>query len=273
MEPAGEYPRNELARRGDCVTLKPMPAMDYSKQSGETIPSSRLGATDPVMGPAQFDALITASSPPMILVVIESRMSDMLKSRYTPEDIFQEALLHAWRDRGSIHRDGAAPNIKQFRAWLMAIVENRVRDLADHVGAIKRGGGVCTLAIDRAQGGDSAGNGVVIATDRWMPALSTTPSRVAMFREQAAAMQAALQSLPVELGEVVRLRLFEQRTLQEVADMLGMTESGVRHRLRKGAEMFQKRLVSAIGTRASRQDDASNLLNQMTARPPDSSSD
>lgn len=247
--------------------------MDDSKTPEETGAARRQVAGGAVIGAAEFDALITASGPAMILVVIESRMSDMLKRRYTPEDVFQEALLHAWRDRGSICADGAAPNPKQFRAWLMAIIENRVRDLADHAGAIKRGGGVDPMRMDGGDHGESAKRDVLAGSDRWMPALSTTPSRVAMFREQASAMRAALESLPTELGEVVRLRLFEQRTLEEVGAVLGLTESGVRHRLRKGAELFQKRLVSAMGTRTSGRDGGSESQIEKTVAQGKSSSE
>lgn len=247
--------------------------MDYSRTPEGKSAGQREVAVGAVMGAAEFDALITASGPAMILVVIESRMSEMLKRRYTSEDVFQEALLHAWRDRGSICADGAAPNPKQFRAWLMAIIENRVRDLADHAGAIKRGGGVEPLRMDSGDHGEGAKRGGLGASDRWMPALSTTPSRVAMFREQASAMRAALESLPIELGEVVRLRLFEQRSLEEVGAVLGLTESGVRHRLRKGAELFQKRLVSAMGTRTSGPDGSSESQIQKTVVQGNSSSD
>jgi DNA-directed RNA polymerase specialized sigma24 family protein len=87
---------------------------------------------------------------------------------------------------------------------------------------------------------------------------STTPSRIAMYREQAAAMAAALASLPEDLGEVVRLRLIDQRSMGEIAASLGIGVEAVRHRLRRGAAAYHRRLHQALVSRsgACRSDDA-----------------
>nr|HPM25550.1 hypothetical protein [Phycisphaerae bacterium] len=49
--------------------------------------------------PGAWDRLLEAVGPAALLAVIELRMSTALKRQYPAEDVLQEALLHAWRDR------------------------------------------------------------------------------------------------------------------------------------------------------------------------------
>ena len=191
--------------------------------------------------PAAWDALIESVNPAALLVVIQSRMSSTLLRLHTPEDVFQEALLHAWRDRQSVEWRGP----RAFRAWLLSIAENRIRDLADRESARKRGGGqtapLAGIVVDGASTGTASGS--------LAGATSTTPSRVAMRRERAAAMSAALAALPEDVREVVRLRLFEQLTMEAIAARVGIGLSAARHRFRRGAEEYQA-LLRAHGPTA-----------------------
>jgi RNA polymerase sigma-70 factor (ECF subfamily) len=75
---------------------------------------------------------------------------------------------------------------------------------------------------------------------------STTPSRLVVYREQAAAMQAAMNELPEDVRDVIRLRLVEQLTLETIAQVLGLGVAAVRHRFRKGAELYRTRLRSSL---------------------------
>jgi RNA polymerase sigma factor (sigma-70 family) len=60
-------------------------------------------------------------------------------------------------------------------------------------------------------------------------------------------MDSALDALPDDLREVVRLRLFEELTLEEIAARLNLGVSGVRHRFRRGGTLYQQALVEALG--------------------------
>ena len=184
-----------------------------------------------------WDALIEAVGPASLLVVIDSRMSESLRRRHAAEDILQDALLHAWRDRQSCEWRG----LRSFRSWLLSIIDNRIREAADRLSAVKRGGGredVPLIPAPTLSHSESA----------WGPIDSSTPSRIAMFREHAAAIRAALQQLPDELRDVVQLRLFEQLSLEEIATRLGIGESAVRHRFRKGAELYERQLLVMLAS-------------------------
>lgn len=188
--------------------------------------------------PRIWDELIQAVGPASLLVAIDARLGRLLKRSLTAEDILQEALFHAWNSRASCEWRG----LKAFRSWLLSIIDNRIRDAADRQGAQKRGGNVQTYSLDGPPNSD--GRPSASASYRMPTALidSTTPSRLAMYREQAAAMQAALEELPEELREVVRLRLVEQMPLETIAHALGLGVAAVRHRFRKGAELYHHRL-------------------------------
>lgn len=193
----------------------------------------------PSDSPEAWDRLIRQVGPATLLVVIESRMGEGLRRRLAPEDILQEALLHAWRGRDRYEWRG----LDRFRTWLLAIIDNRIKDAAGYESALKRGGGespVPLSAVGSPAADSSQGSGSLL------PFASTTPSRMALYRERAAAMRAALQTLPDDVREVVRLRVFEQLSLEEIAERLGLSADAALRRFRKGAALYHGRLRSAL---------------------------
>lgn len=191
-----------------------------------------------------FERLLEAMGPASLLVVIESRMSAALRAQLRAEDILQEALLHAWRDRKSCQWRG----LPAYRAWFLQVIRNRIHDAADRVAAAKRGGGldIAQLSVVECSGGDSE------ASAFQGPVVSTTPSRAASLRERAAAMRAALAGLPEGLREVVRLRLFEELSTEETARRLDLGLSAVKHRFRKGAALYRELLRTEMVSRSDR---------------------
>lgn len=193
--------------------------------------------------PMVWDRLVQAVGPASLLVVIDARLGSTLKRVLTTEDILQEALLHAWRDRARCEWRG----VKSFRSWLLTIIDHRIRDAAERERAAKRGGGESAVPFSSLQRSGALGS-----TEPHFPGpiASTTPSRIAVHKEQAEAMQVALRTLPDELRDVVRLRLFEQITVEEIAERLGIGVSAARHRFRKGAAIYRRKLMSELASRS-----------------------
>jgi RNA polymerase sigma factor (sigma-70 family) len=170
------------------------------------------------------------------MVAIEGRMSAELRGRLSAEDVLQETLLHLWRDRERIEWRDA----KSFRSLVLSMADNRIRDAADREFAQKRGG--LAAAGERADSGNRPPEALLG---------SSTPSRAAMAREQAAAMQAALSKLPDDVRDVVRLRLFDELPTQEVADRLGLGLSATKHRFLRGAELYRELLADELASSSS----------------------
>lgn len=163
-------------------------------------------------------------------------MSPAVRSRLTPEDIWQETLLHAWRDRGRFEWQG----LPSFRCWILQIAENRIRDAVDRQSSLRHGEGNATLDIDAD-----------LSHPAVLPFESATPSRVASASEMAAAMREALESLPDLVREVVRRRVFEEHSHERIAKELGLSSAAVKHRLRSGCALYRERL--RVRLQASRQ--------------------
>jgi RNA polymerase sigma factor (sigma-70 family) len=182
--------------------------------------------------PEVWERLVQSLGPATMLVCIQNRMGPLLRGAFTPEDVWQDVLLHIWRDRGHCEWRGILP----FRRWVLGIVENRIRNLVDLVKAAKRGGGKAPLPIEDPHSSEPGPPLVA----------STTPSRVASFSEQARRMRAALEYISADLRDVVRLRLFEEFSVEEVAEELGLGVSAVKHRFRRGAALYQRQLERLI---------------------------
>lgn len=182
---------------------------------------------------AAWDRLVGEVNPPSMLVAIRAMMSGPLRQRFDADDVWQETLLHAWRDRENLEWRGPGA----FRRWLLEIARHRVCDLSDAAATLKRGAGRELRFADRSVASDSNG-----AEHYAGPMALTTPGRAAADRERADLLEQALGALPNEWRDVVRLRLFEDRTLEEIAARLGIGVEGVRYRFRRGAEAYRREL-------------------------------
>lgn len=197
-----------------------------------------------IVGPGDrvdLQSLLERLNPAAMLVRVESRMSAELRQAMSPEDIWQETLLYAWRDRAQLVWRG----LPEFRAWLMEIAENRIRDAVERFAAAKR---------DRSReqglvrGADQSGHGTAGLEP---PARTKTPSSAAAHSEQALVMREALAALPEIYRDVLRLRLFEEWERERIARELGLTIPAVKHRIRLGAALYREKLAIAMSSRGA----------------------
>lgn len=192
-----------------------------------------------------WNRLIETVGPASLLVVIESRMGAALRAKTSPDDVLQDVLMEAWASRAEFEWRGVQP----FRSWLLTLIDRRLADTADHFAALKRGG----VGIGAAAG---EGRGAGMSRVAGEPVVTTTPSRLAMYREQAAVMSAAIAAVPEDCREIVRLRLFDELQSGEIAVRLGIGESAVRHRFRRGVEVYRKALARLLSSRSCQTDES-----------------
>jgi RNA polymerase sigma-70 factor (ECF subfamily) len=198
--------------------------------------------TNPLLSddPEVWNSLITGIHPDALLVVISHRMGVELRKHVAAEDILQEALFKAWRARSTFTWQGAP----SFRRWIIRIAENCVEDQREWTLA-KRRSTERTTALATAASGDGGSSLGAVDLEPWT---STTPSRMAEARERASALQRSLDALPDEVRDVVRLRLFEDLQIDEIAEKLNLGSSAVRYRFRKGAEQYRELLRTTLGS-------------------------
>lgn len=198
------------------------------------------GAPSPLTSedPQVWERLIDAVGRASLLVFIDSRLGTAVRERVGDEDVLQEALMHAWRDRLSCEWRG----LQAFRRWLLQVIENRIRKVAEKRFVVPLDP---TPSASASEPGDSGARGGGLDG-----VSSTTPSRIASNREQAVAIREALAELPVEVREVVRLRLIEELEMEEVAARLGIGVSAAYHRFRKGIGQYRLRLRHLWATRS-----------------------
>ncbi len=191
---------------------------------------------------AQWDRLVEAIGPDSLLVIFRRGMSKQLASFVSEEDVFQETLALAWRDREQHRWEG----VRAYRAWILTIARNRLTDLARRATAGKRGGARQMSAFSDLDDGDDR------PFSQRLPAGSTTPSRIAIQRERAQVMADALASLPEEIEPVVRLYLFEEKPMEQIAAELSIGLSAAWYRFRKGSTLYAQAL-EVLRTKATQQ--------------------
>ena len=193
-------------------------------------------ALPPHADPGRWAELVASLKPAAMLAVIASSMSQRLREHCSPEDVWQETLALAWRDRAQHHwRDTAG-----FRAWLFEIARNRIRGIARSLASQKRGAGRVEHRLPDGGTGSLSG---VLATQ---PADSVTPSRIVALTEKQKAVEQALSQMPADLREIVRLHLVEEMTMEAIAQRLGIGVSAAWHRFRKGVEICARTLPGRV---------------------------
>ena len=170
----------------------------------------------------QFEALF-AHTAERALVYLQLACRGRGSGAPEPLDVLQEAWLRARELRGRFTGGGE----RGFARWLCRIAENTLRDLcrADRAGVRRRREpGPVSAVFERLSG---AGTGPATALGR---------------SEELARLRAGLEGLEPEVREVVLLRFFEERTLDEIAHKTGRSPSAVRRALGRATAALAKAL-------------------------------
>lgn len=192
-------------------------------------------AVAPHLSPTSWGELVDSIDAATIFVVIASWLGPNARAEISVEDVWQETLWMAWRDR---HQHEWI-NLTRYRAWLLGIARHRVHDALRAAGRKKRGGPSQTARFSDIGGPDTVG-GV-------LPPRSTTPSRMASHFERARVLERTLGTLEPALRDVVRLRLFEELPMEAAAARLGIPLSTAKHRFVRGMQAYKDELRRQLG--------------------------
>ena len=180
------------------------------------------------------------------LLIVEShnRLRDHLASKIPPsllrfldvDDILQETHIEVFRHINEFKPQGR----DSFYRWVATIALNRLRNTIKRHHRAKRDVGRLVSGRGRHSIEESS-----IALIEMVAGTGTTPSRSIMRREAVAAVQNALEEIPVQYQQAIRMVYLEGLPVAEVAKRLVCTKRAVHGLCRRGLQQLRDRLPSA----------------------------
>jgi RNA polymerase sigma-70 factor (subfamily 1) len=168
---------------------------------------------------------------PQLLGFIEKRMSDGLKRKVEAADVLQEVTVSALNSVDDVEFGDRDPF-----GWLCQQAERRIIDAhRHHFGAQKRDAGKEIGLHTPARGSDGGGG--------WADLISaslTSPSQAMSRQQKEFHMLNALDSLPDDAREAVRLRYVDGLPSKDIAERLGRSDGAVRVLLTRSLQKLQE---------------------------------
>jgi RNA polymerase sigma-70 factor (ECF subfamily) len=160
-----------------------------------------------------------------LLMVATGELDSDLQAKEGASDRVQETFLEAQRDFGQFHGTSEA----ELLAWLRRLLLNNVANFTRRYRTTAKRSVEREIALDR-QGNQDPG----------LPAKTESPSAQAVANEEAAALAVALERLPADYREVLRLRFEERRPFDEIATLMGRSANAVRKLFARAVERVQQ---------------------------------
>lgn len=169
-----------------------------------------------------------------LLQYVRAKLGERLQAFLCPEDVVQEALIHASRDLSKCE----AREKSAFAAWLRGIANHRLQDSVKHIMRKKRGGD-----LHRVEGGASpnASRSNVHVVDA-LSAQVSSPSRALARDEMGAALRVAVACLQEDQRNAIIMHYVDGMPVAEVAEKLARTPAAVRGLLHRGLEVMRRGL-------------------------------
>lgn len=167
---------------------------------------------------------------PQLSAFIERQLGTALRRKVEPDDVFQETSAEAVRSLA-----GAAITERDPFGWLCQIAERKIIDLHRRFfDAQKRDAGR-EVPLAAPSGAESQQAGLI----NMLVASMTTPSQAFSRNAREARLFEALQALPDDQREALRLRYIENMPSKQIAERLGKTDAAVRVMLTRSLKKLQ----------------------------------
>jgi RNA polymerase sigma-70 factor (ECF subfamily) len=165
-----------------------------------------------------------------LLAYIDRRLGTTLRSKIEPADLYQEtavAALNAWADVDLAGRDPFG--------WLCQLAEQRIVDAHRRFAARKR-------AADREVSANVKPADTSRELIEMLQTSLTSPSQAVARDERHVALNKAIDQLPAESREVLRMRYIDGLPTKEIAAKVGKTDGAVRVLLTRTLHKLQELL-------------------------------
>ncbi|MCA9211725.1 MAG: sigma-70 family RNA polymerase sigma factor [Planctomycetales bacterium] len=164
-----------------------------------------------------------------LLSFLQKRVGPHLQKKIEIEDILQEVAVDALKAVEKVEFGDHDP-----LNWLFQLCERKIIDTHRRLFAQKRDASREAAMVEGSQGGGLAN--LLIAS-------MTTPSQAFSRDQKQLAMLAALETLPEEQREALRLRYLVGLPSKEIAERLGKSDGAVRVMLSRGISRLQSLLA------------------------------
>jgi RNA polymerase sigma-70 factor, ECF subfamily len=152
----------------------------------------------------------------------------ILHNEADAEDVAQESFLKAFRSLKSFRGDA------KFSTWLISIALNEARS------RLRRNNAITMESLDELPDGE--GHVVPALLRDW----KEIPSESLERQEVRSMLQEAIIGLPLIYREVFLLRAYEEFSVAEAAQSLGITIASVKVRLHRARLLLQKKLAPQL---------------------------
>lgn len=168
-----------------------------------------------------------------LLLLANRELSPDLRQVAAPSDLVQESLIEAQQSLA----DFAGSNEEQFLGWLRRILLN---NLADH--ARRHGQAAArTVYLENQAAAQWQNVGLPLVDPQ------PTPAAAAVASERVERLTQAVEKLPEEYREIIRLRNFELLPFAEIGERLGMAAGTACRTWYRAIEQLQKMLGDTSG--------------------------
>ena len=184
-------------------------------------------------GDSQALADFIVAKRPQLLAFIDRRLGAGLRRKIEPDDLFQETSAEAVRALGDVDLADRDP----FN-WLCQVAERRIIDAHRRFfGSQKRDAG---REVSLNAGGGSASDTSRPGLINLLVASMTSASQAFSRDQRQMRLLAALEKLPEDSREALRLRYLENLSSKEIADRIGKTDGAVRVMLTRSLAKLQQ---------------------------------
>lgn len=158
----------------------------------------------------------------------ERELQQKLQVRFDASDIVQQTLLSAFNNFADFQGDCEA----ELVAWLEQIQKRNILDAVRlHVRSGKR-------SVDREQPNAHMGAGISNFADEHIE----SPSHAAMASDERRRLMLAIEHLPPDQQEVVRMRHLEGKTLAEIMAKIGRSREATAALIKRGLANLRRQI-------------------------------
>lgn len=166
-----------------------------------------------------------------LLAIAQRELDAELRAKVGASDLVQQTFLEAQRDFGRFHGETET----EWLAWLRRLLLNNLANCArDYRETAKRQVGR-EVGLPDADSSCFDGAGASAA--------EPSPSKQAMAHERAEAVLRALDKLPPDYSQVVLLRYREERSFEEIGQLMGRSANAVRKLWLRAVERLKQYLI------------------------------